>query len=394
MNKGLRSSIDEWGGKHGPLLYIREQLPDGETLVPPFELANLSELASKRDVPDLCRRIRAACLDMGVTEFIARTSYPGIPGDWDKMVDVIESIARIPIHLLDGSNFPTGIARSLFEQCKDPRVISYAEGEGIDYDPSKVTISFTPQLPLPHSTITDHPNRPELLMMDLSQPIGGSGAGRSLHNMSESDAVNFEYGSRVTIPTLFDPHLFDAAYGTRLRLRELGILDEDDMAYQLEGAFDLSKRHWLVQIRAFSERREADFSLDKGDRTFGRQRLMGVTPKEGLELTYLKGRERKEAMKFEKTHPGEAYLFDLNRDASTPRLAITDDPMHMAGYAVQSKPYISHQATRFAQRCLRAGGIVNLHAGSSSLVYRRMGLETGDRIRVFSDGNKQHVERV
>ncbi len=397
MNSKFREHIEEYGGKHGPLLYIREQVSGGRNLVPPMEIANLQELSQMRTAPELTRGLRAACAEVGATEFIARTSVPGFPGDWSALVDAEETISHLPVGVLT-DDYPPSVARTLIEQLEGPYGFKkFAKQDGVELDLSKVTVSFSPQLPYPHSTITEHPNQPETVMVDVHRPFppyktydryeGSRG-------MALSEAVNFvgeEMRGRLITN---NEELFDAGLDTRRLIIEAGLLDHGLEAYQYEGACrgnDLP--HWLLQIRLFAPRRVADFELPQGKLVYGRNRLIGVTPPEGIELVYIQGETRQRALDFEQKNPNVPYLFDLAAKGTTQRLTLQEQLLAIRGYVVSLKPYLSHQSTRFAQKCLAhpGGGIVDL---SSSTVGDYKEFQDGDLIRVTCDGSRKLVESI
>ena len=97
---------------------------EGLSWFPQWKWLIFWHLSQRINAPEIARGIRAACEELGVEEFIARTSLKG-----------------------------------------------FAAREGEIFDESDVTVSFSPQIGFPHSTITEHPNQPERTMIDISRPF-------------------------------------------------------------------------------------------------------------------------------------------------------------------------------------------------------------------------------
>lgn len=387
MNEQLRNYVDDYGGKHGPLLYIREHITGGADLVPPMEVTNLLELSQRMSAPEIARGIISACRELGVEEFIARTSLKGF-GDFDGLVDMMPTIQHIPLRVLDES-YPPCVARTLLDSCQDPGLKRFAAGEGVVFDESDVIVSFSPQIGFPHSTITEHPNQSERTMVDIYRPFPPYTTYEASKNMSLNDTVNFD-GDEIQNRHEFDEELFLGGLQVRRLMREADILDHDLSAYQYEGACRGPAPHWLVQIRLFAPKRQADFVLGEGG-VYGRTKVMGITTEEGVPLVFVQGDKRKSATQFENDNPDVQYLFNLATDGSTKKLQLDDQTVNMRGYSVALKPFLSHQNTRFAQSCLRhQNGFVELN--TSLLPYRN--IENGTVIRVICDGVRRVVKKV
>ncbi|MFA6024778.1 MAG: hypothetical protein WC777_06335 [Candidatus Gracilibacteria bacterium] len=397
MDRILREYIDTYGGKNGPLLFIREKIPGGPQLVPPMEIEVLGDLHTKRQVPELCRAIAAACEELKTDQYIARTSYPGRGGrgDWEGLVDAMPTLSHIPVETLEGGNLPASIARSFYEKLLDPRFLAFARKEGIDFDPDKVTIAFSPQVPFPHSTVTDHPNRSEFTMVDIAKPLDDAISYKESGNLSTSEDRDFEGGAEAQgfsflRKGIFRPDRFSTAMRTREQIREWGILDDETEAYQLEGACrGEGALHWILQLRLFAQRRTPDFSLDQNQYIAGR--ILGITPSDGMVCTVLHAGTRIEAGIFEDENPGVPYLFVLETSGVTQPLTLSDQTTKMVGYKPKDKPYLSHQNTRAAQEVLlRPYGLVDLSRTTAAY----SGFVTGDQVRIISDGRTRTIERA
>lgn len=386
MDSQFRKYVDEFGGKHGPLLYIRDFVSGGTNLVPPMEISNLAELACRDVAPDIVRGIRSACKELEVNEYIARTSLMGW-GDFNGLVDATPTISHIPLGTLEQGNYPSSVARTLLDMCKNPDLINFAANEGVAFDPSRVTVSFSPQLPFPHSTITEHPNRPDVTMVDISRPAG-DGSYRDFGNVSETDTATFE-NERLPYRSLASPELMRAGLNVRQLLMEAGFLDHDHCSYQYEGACRGAEvPHWLLQIRFFAPRVNPDFELERGSKAIGRTKLMGVTPRGGTVMKYFPAMFRAEAVDFEKENPHTSYLLDLATVATTNPLTLSDQLRNVLGYVVAEKPFLSHQNTRFAQRCLRQpGGFVELNT-----FHPQIAAAPYSDVRIICDGTRRIIE--
>ncbi|MCK9185876.1 hypothetical protein M0P48_00360 [Candidatus Gracilibacteria bacterium] len=392
MNEQFKGYIEEYGGKHGPLLYFRERVPNGADLVPPMEIANLQDLVNRQIDRGIAGGVKTACRELGVNKFIARTSLKGF-GDFDGLVDAMPTMRDFPVHLLDNPSYPGGVADSLMDECENPRLRRYAEKEGIKFDPANVTVSFSPQFDYPLSTITEHPNRPKITMVDVYKPLVDRGDTYEELNESVTGTMNYEGALPMREnESHFSSSRLENAMMIRRIVEEAGVLDHEDMAYQYEGASRKDKPDWLLQIRAFAPRRIADFTLGGYDpciEEFG-GRIMGITPKEGISLPHLQVEERDEAVRFEEHNPSLLYFLSLYPWGATPKLKLTEQLQNIRGYALPSKPALSHQNTRFAQACLRCDyGFVELGDSPRSFLFK-----LGDTLRIISDGITRVIERV
>jgi hypothetical protein len=388
MNEQLTRYIEEYSGKHGPLLYIRERVKGGTDIVPPMEIANLVELSERITAPEIARGIRSSCKETGVEEYIARVGLKGF-GDFNGLVDAFPTDQHLSLTYLNDF-WPTGVARILLGKCQNPALKEFARREGVILNEQNLVVSFSPQIGFPHSTITEHPNQPGVTMVDIFRPFPPFEIYEKSQNMSFTDTVNFD-GDKIGNRHEFDAKLFQAGLQVRKLIEDAGILDHETSAYQYEGACRGDEPHWLVQIRSFAPRRQADFVLERGDHSFGRSKVMGITPEEGLQLVMLKADKRKEAVDFEKANPNTQYLLNLDWKSTTKKLQLSDQLKNIRGLAVEFKPFLSHQNTRFVQTCLQApNGFVELNGGS--LQYRT--IETGALVRVICDGVRRVVERV
>lgn len=377
MKATLQQHIREFGGKHGSLLYFRENVEGGVDRVLPFEILAPTENFSW----SIRRKVWAACKDFDTDKVIVRTSEQS---DWAGMVDTM------PTMIAEQSWFGVrSVVDEIRKRCHDPRVLEYARREGNEYDPDRVTVSVAPYLsPAKHPRIlvTQHPNRKDARMVDVSTPYD------TTPDHFRHLSFDFDRRGRLSYAYSSDRMRPYAEDGLRLgRWIEGADQLPDSQAFQFEGAVfqgAVSPGPKLFQIRQFAEKRFADFSLDGEKVDEKLMRNFGITPPEGVHLNVVRVSHRSRFATFEGVHPGVPYL--LSVEETSDHLSLADQPLLMKGYFPDFKPALSHQATRLVQIALR-----DPH-GVASLVdtYAEDRFQQMTEARVISDGVHQKIERI
>ena len=377
MEAKLKQHIEEFGGKHGSLLYFRENVTGGADRVLPFEILQPGESFSW----SARRKVWAACKDFDTDKVIVRTSEQS---DWAGMVDTM------PTMIAEQTWF--GVRKVVDEirrKCHDPRVLEYARRESNGYDPDRVTVSVAPYLSPakhPRTLVTQHPNRKDARMVDVSTPY------ELERNHFRHLSFDFDRRGRLSYAYLGDFMRPYAEDGLRLsRWIEDAAQLPDSQAFQFEGAVfqgNVLPGPKLFQIRHFAEKRSADFALDgeKGDSKL--MRNFGVTPPEGIQLKVVRTLNRAQFAAFEGAHPGTPYLLSVRQTSDD--LEFGDQPLSMKGYFPDFKPALSHQATRLVQIALRdPHGVASLIDNLGEDRFQQM-----SEARIISDGIRQKIERL
>ncbi|OGJ47565.1 hypothetical protein A2344_02430 [Candidatus Peregrinibacteria bacterium RIFOXYB12_FULL_41_12] len=368
MDGKLREHIEEYGGKHGALVYLREQVDGGGKYVLPLEVLKDGDAYTGENH----RAVKAACKEVGSDRVIIRTSEPT---DFQGMVDAM------PTRVVDaGGWFSRGRIAKVIEQvrqrCAHPDVLRYAEVEGFGYDPKRVSVSVTPFSGYPHGLVTEHPNQDGVRLVDQFTPYGDSDTAFD-HNAADflDDELVYKYrcdrGFKRFLPV-------------QKWLRESGVLDSN-IAYQFECGSG-GRNPILFQVREFARRASANFEVD-GRSNIRIRRVFGVTPEDGVLVDVSHGRKVP-------NDAGDDQLFALvvGYNSSLLEMHQVADP-RIAGYfgGGRSNSALSHQTTRFVQAALRhEHGFADV-----SLASRGFDVAKGSRkVRVVSDGFTQKIERV
>lgn len=374
MESKLYQHIQEFGGKHGSLLYFRENVEGGADRVLPFEILSPGENFSW----GTRRKVWAACKDFNTEKVIVRTSEQS---DWNGMVDTMPTI-------ISAQDFfgVRKVVETIRRKCHDPALLEFARKEGNGYDPSKVTVSVSPYLSPsshPRTLVTQHPNDEDARLVDVSTPYGLT-AGHFRHqsfDFKASGKMHYVYGSQNMVDFARDSLKVSSWIERSHQL-------PDSQAFQFEGAVFRtrdSQSPKLFQIRSFAEKRAANFQV-KGDKDFFLMRKFGITPPEGVELKVVKVSTRDQFARFEDRNPGVPYLLVV--EDTTAHLRLSDQPMNMRAYFPDFKPALSHEATRMLQMVLKdPHGVASLISSRGSEK-----LQDGRTVRVISDGVRQTIE--
>jgi len=372
MVGSLAENIERYGGKHGGLLHFRENVEGGRDVVPPFELLDPGQRFSW----GTRRSVWAACRDADADRVIIRTSEQS---DWKGMVDTMPTVTCEKGSL----SIMMAIAK-VRKQCEDQKLLRYAENEGNEYDPGRVTVSIAPYFPAtgqsPRILATQHPSVEGVNLIDVIVPSSAFLDWPENHSYDFDEKNNLAH---VYFGTSQQSYAAKALALSRI-IESTGELPKDE-AFQFEGGI-VKGNPMLFQIRQFADRRKADFQLDQARNS--QLRDFGVTPKEGVVLEVVRVETRDQFAAFEANNPGVKYLLVLER--ATNKLALTDQPKNMSGYMIKVKPALSHQATRLVQMSLR-----NPHGVASLFSADKMTkLQDGSKVRIIADGIRQRIEKV
>lgn len=365
MDAKLESNIQELGGKHGVLAYLRENVPELRGhLVPSLVFGIREGLGEQARI-----LLEWACDSYESSRVIVRSSEQN---DHRGLVDAMPTE--------DGNlEDVDGLIQDVQAKCLNERIIDYSEKEGGDYDPERVTISVAPFINGPRGLVTEHPNIPGVLCVDVVKKLS-----EKVESLSH-ESLDFLDGRCLNVSVYDDLSEVYARHGLRLRdlVRESGAFDDDDV---LQYEFVLGQSgSFLTQVKWFAKRNLTNCSSAEVkavmNKPFSRgYRNFGITGKDGIVLPYVKGDERKAFLDFEAQNPGVPYAFHLSHDGLGKRLKLDQIPKHMRAYLPAVKPPLTHQNTRFVQNCLKRDGVAFLNTVLNARHAK------ADNVRVTSDG--------
>lgn len=385
MDSRLVKSIKDYGGKFGPLLHIRDHEKDGQQLVPPLEVFSMDDFLNGDLGP--INSIKRACGELGVEHAILRSGMKGY-GDFRGLVDVFPTEPVIPLDKLNVDYLRRVLLPKMLDVLENPLFPIYVESEGFNFDIKNVVFGLMPQFYDYATTVTEHPNQPEKVMVDIRREFGD----KTRFKYGVYDAMDFVADSptwtRKAHLTLVPDRLFWNANELRHTIHEMGILDPIADAYQFEMIPDNSDNQQILQIRFFARRRLADFEVERNTVDDLTDRIFGITGKEGIVLPWLNAERREEAEYFESENPGVPYILGLDRDETTRPLELWHKFPQLWGYSV-TKRFLAHQNTRLVQDALRKqeGFAVLRHVHEESF-------RTGAMVRVVCDGGSVLMEEV
>ncbi len=378
---GLGSEPANYEGKNKGLRYFREEVEGGKKYTLPFEMIDFPDEITDK----IIRKIQDVCKRHNTNKVIIRTSHRA---DWKGMVDTM------PTEICSSTeNEIKKTLDKIKQECRSMSIASYACREGVlDFDPNEITISFAPFIEStednPKFLITQHPTIGGAVCIDFSIP-----------NIIDLDRTvsqiyrSFDVSDKERELEVY----YDYTYGKKGRfinkiiksltintwIKESGVLPPSEV-FQIEGGF-IEGDPKLFQIRHFSDRKEADFSLGRR-RTEG-IRHFGVTPKGGITLEVLRVRERENFIDFEAENPGVGYFLVVEN--SSRLLKITEHPGNMGAYYGHFSSFsFAHQSARFVQMALREKhGVASVYP-----ITTFDNLQTGQIIRIIADGIKHKIE--
>ncbi len=365
MNKDLRKNIDQFGGKHGVLLYIRQHLPEFKKYVLPLEVFAWDKSFSLLDrlrytfKPDYC---------------LLRTSHPY---DWYGLIDAMPTLPMFIRELTETKEkCRTACSSDLFKV--------FAERDGLrNYDINDVTLSLTEYKKCFRLiTVTEHPNRDGIYYFDVTDTNG----------YEENHPMNSSFVFHEKLDILHNQYWLNYANFTGLQdiareilavcksLRDTKIFG-DDSALQFEfgivGDRFLMRDFYLFQVRHFAPFQKVERFVEDGeDREFP-IRVFGVTPPDGITL---------KPVVTHWLHISESYEspFAYFRERSDGRLRVDivhQPPSTMRAYFPNGNPALTHNHSRFVQMALRQGGVALLGGH-----FRERDLESCTSITIYSDG--------
>jgi len=247
MDSKLRENIGKYGGKAGGLVTLQDtQLADNVTS---FHLLDYSQALTERKRQDLIRWQEGLT---GKDQFIIRSAHPG---DWDGLVDVMET-KRTPISQIDET------LEAVNKSLSDLKLIEFAKQEGINFREEDCKILVVPDLGQDSCTLTEHPNTEnELIMFD--------------------DFLGGVYCQHDYFPQEKNWNIFHReAMGLRSKVQEL--LGDSDEAWQYEMTPWHDGQAFVHQLRSFAKKKVLGICPDENfvERTksgIGIMRWMGST---------------------------------------------------------------------------------------------------------------------
>ena len=198
-----------------------------------------------------------------------------------------------------------------------------------------------------------------------------------------------------------------------------GLLDRSsispDFALQTESVYDsVNKKNWLLQVRAFAKKEQADFVLEDYDDLLSQYSLhnFGILPPEGVVLPLsLRSRKyytdvvRRQSVEKGMSMGSKIPGYVLCCDNFHWPISKENYPQNIKGYIPRSRKgnyNLVHENTRFVQASLRNGGFASLRRSievkKGNTYFRPMvdhffnDLSNSQVARFFADGYRMKVE--
>lgn len=370
MEKELENAINNYGGKHGPLLYFQgsdQHIEIADSIVDAVVFSIHEEFTET-----MFKKIQTLCSQYDSNSIIIRSSERS---DLNRMVDVFPTFQKVKIEFTNIKNAIDHIRYFCRHSVK-----KFAGIEGSDYSPDKVTISIAPQIPQSILTVTEHPNREGVYYFDVD---------RGAMSIPESDY----FGSPEKEP------YFEKVMAIIEKIRNSF---PDNMALQLEFGVYRNNRlthmdPYLFQIRYLGPKKFANYELTRDSFPFEPQRCFGVLPEEGIVLPIANAyRERVRCLdEFEERKPGVDYVFCPTM-TNVPLCRCDNPSPHMKGYVpliglAGSSPSMQHQHTRFVQRALNAEGFSIIGIVPANVEEK---LSESPSARFFCDGRNVAIDNI
>ncbi len=366
MNKDLRKSIDQFGGKHGVLLYIRQHLPEFKKYVLPLEVFAWDKSFSLLDrlrytfKPDYC---------------LLRTSHPY---DWYGLIDAMPTVPTFVGDLVASK-------QHCYTECSSDLFRLFAERDGLrNYNINDVTLSLTEYKKcLRLITVTEHPNRDGIYYFDVVD----------LKGYEENHPRNSSFVFNEKAETCYQQHWLNAAGFPGLQnvareilavcrsLRDTNVFGNES-ALQFEFGlmgerFSSVGEFYLFQVRHFAPFQKVEKFVDPNREREFPLRVLGVTPPEGITLNVVSTHWLHISESYE-----QPFVYLRHKADGRLRVAITHQPPPtMRAYFPLGNPALTHNHSRFVQMALRQGGVAVLGA-----YFRESGFEDSPIATIYSDG--------
>lgn len=312
--------------------------------------------------PRMRWKISNLCNSFNTQNIILRTTTLGY-SDFFAMVDITPTIrGRLSdlLMLLD----------EILTRSRDDKIYDYALQEGVEYNHHRVGISIAPFLHDGSWTLTEHPNRPEVQLIDKIELSNG----RYLHRHGRP-----QDSQSIKISRLINS------------IRETGLLS-DKRAYQYEGVYHPQTRTpLLTQIRDFADKKTADYDLGSN---VSADRIFGVTPSDGIVLPIIRRAIREDCI-IEGDNKNTPYIVSPEIISNPLRMLYAK---FMQGYMPLSdglppNPSLTHQNTRLVQQALRREGFAmidpEIQKGLRDIVPM---IKDGAYLRIITDAKGFQLE--
>ncbi|MDO8649236.1 MAG: hypothetical protein Q7R81_05640 [Candidatus Peregrinibacteria bacterium] len=250
--------IEEFGGKIGGLKFIERRVPKLADRFPPTQI--ILPGGEWKGSPYSGKNI-------------VRGSHRN---DFQGLVDIL------PTEVVEGSIEQVRAAINLIRnEAAGSEVMAYGQYENPNYD-GKVVIAVQPHAKKTwdyrRGSIVEHPNKPGKYFVTEVHDY-------SLHDRDVSSALFDEKGNVIKQyrEVQNDPTLIEIYKA----IRAAGLV-RDDLSFQMEFGREPGELPYIFQVRAFTRKAIADFSIDEEDATNGF--AFGVTPAKGIELAVFHSR--------------------------------------------------------------------------------------------------------
>jgi hypothetical protein len=372
LHQEATDAINERGGaKHGLPQLLHDKAPDLRAnilQVTPFSIAE--GLNGK-----IIDEISAGLFTYRTNSCVVRVGVPGFPGDWNGCVDLVPTKLGVEPHAVRKT------VEELREELENPKYRAFLEKEGTSFDIDKLSVSVAPEIDGDKVTLSEHPNRDGVSMVDMDRATG-------------CPFIDFEGDSILYCGTIDERDELVARESLRIMraVRETGLFP-DEGALQIELVVQPLREKlvaFLTQVKYFADRRYADFSLE-GESPYT-ARNFGITNQEGTQLPVKATKYRRRNPVIDQEMDGREYMFvsgDNYGDLTPEEL-----PMSMTAYLpLIAPPRIDHKATRYIQRAL-------MHENGCTFMdspwtpYPGTEIMRASEVRIVSDGVRHEIEII
>ncbi len=362
----LRDEINQWGGKHASLRVAADHSTLSKYILPQVFLGpNDSLTEADRAL------LRRACEVHRTHHLIVRSSHES---DWGAMVDIFPTKST-HYYSLDKT------LDDIRKECESEMLKQFARESGVSYDPAEVTYSVAPLVEAIIVTLTEHPNRDEILYVDGDRHVINS-----LTVISSALQVyrHFDTETRESLQALLS---------MRNDFRESGFFPED-VALQTEAGISTAGKPLHFQTRKLCRKQLPTFQLDGFRRKQSlaeNTRVIGVTPEEGIRVPVLKGFSRETCIRVAQEQCKNAYLLAFG--AITPPLERDGKyacPQRLSVYVPNTDTLrqlsLWHQHTKYVQFAANNNGCSILD--NQARAYKQLPEKPYEEIIVRADGER------
>lgn len=367
--------IQEHGGKMGGLAFLRTRGGALQKAILPSQIVPSDQ------------EWHGANVEAGMDDkYIVRASHPH---DFQGLVDVVGT--QVVHKETDIGN----VIDRMRAQARSASVMAYGQYENPEYD-GKISVGIQPYLQNRRGSVVEHPNRPgEYVVSYVNDHATGNMSGleidTAMYNASE-DTCKRLGGERIEKEKA-------KVIADLYKLIEGANLVQEGMAFQVE-FLDDGRSLVIAQVRAFTKKRVADFTLE------GRQRLVfGVTPKEGVELPVLQSPNGYDRDRQPLSHPEPWAFLKTQHDEL---LNLDFQPKDMKAFLISQSwmsgitTSLEHHHFRYAQKadvtvfedqCLHRHDFSRLIYGEDDFEMLNMRMRNLEAMAMLSGRYQIEVER-